>query len=465
MGNKLYTFILFTLFSCCLSAGAQDSTLCNPNFGFSANGAQVSFQAVDVHSNIQHHWNFGDSAQAGFNSNLASAWHTYSHSGSYIVTHVIKDSLGGPCLDSSTRYVTVSISPSCQVSFVAMKDTVDYHIYNFSSSYLSSGGVHDSISWFINDTLAGTAPTLTNHYFADGNYTICVKLTTSTGCEAEQCGQIYVRNTDSVVHTDSCGITASFSYRTDPSDSMHIYFTPAPDSSVYSYLWSFGDGAYSTLRHADHVYAYGGNYTVYLTVTKHNGVDSCQSNFGETVTVAGAPRETCSISFTYTRGSSNPNEITFNALDSTGTDSLTWLVLNITDSLHPVYLFGRTPTYILPDSGCYLILLSAITPTGCQSSSQQTLCADSVPAAARNFISSYPNPAVSQANLSLNLAQDNTIHISVFNSMGNQILTTVVAGNKGINHISLPISNLPKGVYYVQIQYGNEIRRSKIQKL
>ncbi|MES1249341.1 MAG: T9SS type A sorting domain-containing protein, partial [Chitinophaga rupis] len=182
-----------------------------------------------------------------------------------------------------------------------------------------------------------------------------------------------------------------------------------------------------------------------------------------TVYVAG--RDTCKISFTYTKTPSNPYQVTFTAQDSTGLDSLIWQVVNIADSLHSVFLSGHNPTYIFPDSGCYLVLLSAIAPGGCRSSSQQTICTDTIPSNAINFISSYPNPAASQANLNVNLGTDNTIHITVFNSMGNQVLTTVVAGNKGQNHVTLPISNLPTGIYYIQIQYGNEIKRSKIQKL
>lgn len=459
MENKLYTLILFTLFSCFGSARAQDSTLCNPNFGYSVSGSQAAFQAVDTHANVLHFWNFGDTITAGFSSNLSSVYHTYSHSGVYTVTHIIRDSLGGGCIDSTAQSVSVTIPPPCQVYLQAQRDTFDHHIYDFYASYAIVGGVHDSVTWLINDSLVGTGPSLLHYYLSGGTYTVCAVLITSTGCQTEQCQQIVVET------PDSCGIAASFSYTADSSYSRHIYFRPLPDSSSYSYLWDFGDGAYTTVREPDHYYAYGGSYTVTLTVTKHNGADSCQSHIAAAVNVVGPVPETCAISFTYARNPSDPNEITFNALDSAGTDSLTWLVLNLADSLHPVYLSGHTPTYIFPDSGCYLVLLSAVTPTGCQSRAQQTICMDSVPAGSRNFISCYPNPAVSQANLNLNLTRDNTIHITVFNSMGNQVLTTVVAGNKGQNHITLPISNLPIGIYYIQIQYGNETRRSKIQKL
>lgn len=457
MENKLYSCILFLLFSCCLSAGAQDTTLCNANFNVSVSGNQATFQAVDTHGNIQHYWNFGDTTSAGFNSNLSAAYHTYSHSGVYTVIHIIRDSLGGTCFDSSARSVTVNTTPSCTIYLQAQRDTFNAHYYDFYAIIDSSGGVHDSITWFVNDSYAGTGPTLLHYYFSGGLYTVCARLITSTGCMSSQCQQIQVAG------VDSCRLNPSFSYVADSSHPQRIHFTPSPDSSGYSYFWNFGDGYVSADREPVHDYVFGGSYNVSLTVAKHTGMDSCQSTVTEMVYVTGRP--SCSISFTYTRDASNPNEVIFNAVDSAGLDSLTWVIVNLADSLHPVQLYGQMPSYVFPDSGCYWVMLSATTPWGCQRYSQQTICMDSIPSAARNFINSYPNPAAHEANLNFNLTRANTVRITVFNSMGNPVLTTIVAGNMGQNHVALPISNLPRGVYYVQIQSGNETRRSKFQKL
>jgi len=461
MGNKFYPLLLFTLFSGLLSARAQDTTHCNPRFGVGISGSHATFQAIDTQRSIQHYWDFGDSSTAGFNHNLLTVSHTYSHSGTYIVKHIIRDSLGGGCFDSSIQYISVNISPSCQISFQPMRDTVNHHFYNFSASYTISGS-HDSIFWFVNDSLVGTGPTLLHYYFSNGVYTICAKLTTSVGCQAEQCNQISV-GSDSTGNgnTDSCGIHPSFGYVADSSNSQRIHFIPTPDSVAYSYLWDFGDGTSAIGREPYHTYSSGGYYTVTLSVTRHSGVDSCRSTATGTVFVTGVAKDSCKISFTYTRNPSMPNEITFNAQDSTGLDSLTWVVTRMADT---AYLYGHTPTYIFPDSGCYQVLLMMLTPSGCQSSSQQTICTDTI-TTGNNFIASYPNPVVSMTNLNLNLANENIIHISIFNSTGKQVQTSVVAGYKGQNHITLPISNLPTGIYYVQIQYGNETRRSKIQKL
>lgn len=101
--------------------------------------------------------------------------------------------------------------------------------------------IHDSITWYINDSLVGTGPSLLHYYFSGGSYTVCAKLV-SRSCRAENCQQVMVEG------ADSCGISPSFGYVADSSNSSHIYFIPVPDSSAYSYLWSFGDGSFSTVN-------------------------------------------------------------------------------------------------------------------------------------------------------------------------------------------------------------------------
>ena len=41
----------------------------------------------------------------------------------------------------------------------------------------------------------------------------------------------------------------------------------APDTSIVSWLWEFGDGHESTAQNPTHTYASGGTYTAILTVT------------------------------------------------------------------------------------------------------------------------------------------------------------------------------------------------------
>lgn len=59
---------------------------------------------------------------------------------------------------------------------------------------------------------------------------------------------------------------------------MAIVFSSAgsedPDGQIESYWWSFGDGSSSELANPSHTYSVGGNYTVSLTVTDEDGLDT-----------------------------------------------------------------------------------------------------------------------------------------------------------------------------------------------
>ncbi|MHA4808219.1 T9SS type A sorting domain-containing protein [Flavitalea flava] len=458
MENKLYPLFFFFLFTCFQTGNAQDSTICNPRFTVSVTHTTASFQAIDTHAGTLHNWSFGDSAQSGFSSSFSAIQHNYANSGTYLVTHYIKDSLGTVCFDSGSQYISVNVTPACQVSFQSEKDSVNFHIYNFFSSTVNAGGPSDSLFWYVNDTLAGTGPTLLHRYFAVGTFTVCVRLRTGSGCTAQQCSQIYVANPDS----STCIGNPSFGYIVDSSNSQRLRFSPSPDSSKFMYLWDFGDGSSSTARKPAHLFATGGLYLVTLKITRHSHKDSCSVIFSQAVYAV--QRDTCKVSFTYTSHPTQTNKITFHAQNAANLDSVTWTLFRLSDSTVISTLTGNHPSYIFRDPGCYQVIMIALKQKGCTGSSSTVICIDSIPGASNNFIASYPNPVTSLAYLDLDLPANNTIYISIFNSMGNQLSASKVAGTKGRNHISVPTAGLPTGLYYIQIQYGNEIRKSKIQK-
>jgi hypothetical protein len=70
-----------------------------------------------------------------------------------------------------------------------------------------------------------------------------------------------------------------------------------------------------------------------------------------------------------------------------------------------------------------------------------------------------------QAGINVTLTQPAMIHIQVFSSTGKPVSATAVPGLQGVNHLQVPIGKLEAGIYYIQVQYGNENKMSKIQKL
>jgi len=58
---------------------------------------------------------------------------------------------------------------------------------------------------------------------------------------------------------------------------MKVNFTDKSTGSPTSWNWNFGDGANSTQQNPEHTYSTEGNYTVNLTVSKANGMDTKSS--------------------------------------------------------------------------------------------------------------------------------------------------------------------------------------------
>jgi|GEM_PF-4857753 len=332
------------------------------------------------------------------------------------------------------------------------------HYWDFGNGYGS--GVFNHIR------IAGAA------YRSSGTYVIRhIIRDSAAGCYDSSSMSVFVHISQDSIPRDSCGSPVSFSFFADSANRQTIHFIPSPDSVGYGYQWDFGDTTTSLQRTPVHHYSNGPSafYNVTLTVIRSAGTDTCRSVASMLIFVQGSVPDSgsapnCSIHFTYTRNPYRTNEVYFHAQDSSGRDSLVWTITPVSDSLHPVYLTGPSPNYTFPDSGCYIVRLTAIDTLGCQSFDVQQICIDSIPGGG-NLITSYPNPVSDVANIDLTLTRDQSVRISVYNSMGTLVRTKTIAGSGGVNHISLATAGLGKGVYYIQLAYGNEIRRTRIQKL
>lgn len=81
----------------------------------------------------------------------------------------------------------------------------------------------------------------------------------------------------------------------------------------------------------------------------------------------------------------------------------------------------------------------------------------------RSNIRLFPNPAESEFTLLYQSLSARTLHIKLFNSMGTEVQYTSVAYRKNqLRTAKIDISNLPSGLYTVQILDGEELQYSKV---
>lgn len=176
------------------------------------------------------------------------------------------------------------------------------------------------------------------------------------------------------------------------------------------------------------------------------------------------PPDTCTIAFTAVPKDQNPNQYVFTVIDGEAYDSISWTIMGPDSSLAGPYQ-GPGFSYTFPDTGFYSVYVTAEKLSGCLVTNGQYVHIDSVAAPSGNFINSYPNPATTQVTLNVTLDKYTTVDIRVYNSVGGLVSSRSVSGYKGVNQITLPIANLPMGVYYTELEFGGSILRSKFQKL
>ncbi|HEX8577673.1 MAG TPA: T9SS type A sorting domain-containing protein [Flavobacterium sp.] len=76
----------------------------------------------------------------------------------------------------------------------------------------------------------------------------------------------------------------------------------------------------------------------------------------------------------------------------------------------------------------------------------------------------YPNPATNQITLEFNINTSKDTFIEINNILGQSVKKTVNSFPIGVNMMEIDLSELPKGLYFIQLQNDNKISSKKIIK-
>lgn len=155
------------------------------------------------------------------------------------------------CVSSDTVVVNVFRISTDPDTSICAGDSVQLNVYG-------SGG--NSYTWtpitgLSNATIANpmASPIVTTTYY--------VSVTNVAGCV----------DLDSVMVSISSAPTASFNMLAEPGcEGMYVDFTNTSIDGV-DFLWNFNDGETSSEENPTHVFGYGGDYVINLTVTNSNG--------------------------------------------------------------------------------------------------------------------------------------------------------------------------------------------------
>ncbi|MDP5172037.1 MAG: PKD domain-containing protein [Bacteroidia bacterium] len=235
-----------TLFSPSLPAGC---TPFSPTFTDQSTGTTSPVVAWS--------WTFGD----GGVSTAQNPTHTYLVPGIYDVTLTTTDNNG--CVSSFTRQVESLELPNAKFF---SNDTLGCAPQAVSFVDISKGPAPIvSWRWNFGNGMTSTIQNPTLTYANDGRFTVSLIAVDQNGCRDTATRVEYIRLSNpqpnfSLSQPNGC-------------PGMLVKFTDLSlaDTTIVSWLWTFGDGSTSIVRNPSKVYPNPGLYTVSLTVTNVNG--------------------------------------------------------------------------------------------------------------------------------------------------------------------------------------------------
>ena len=251
--------------------------------------------------------------------------------------------------------------------------------------------------------------------------------------------------------------------------------TSSTGPSQNSYFWNFGDGsALSFQQNPVHTYNAPGTYTVQLLL-----IDSlCYDSIAKQVTVPTSLPGNCTASFTKAKDTSTAFGVLLtNTSSSSSTTAYTWYFGDGNSAT------GATPTHTYQNFGSYNVCLVVYDSlSNCVNTFCDTVGLDSngnlksngfsltvvLPNVTsldentlENAVSIFPNPTADQ--IALDLSQiDSAVDIRLFNLSGQEVLEYSRIANQ--SNLIIDLSDHPSGIYFLQVEDGNQRTVKKVIK-
>ena len=292
-------------------------------------------------------WDFGD----GTFSDSVNVIKSFEKAGNYTVKMV---SNNGACVDSVIKTLTVIAKPV--VAFSA-SDTVScaapfsVNFYNQSSgttNFSNNTSAVQTYYWHFGDGTNSNLQSPSHTYTKEGNYTVKLFVTNTSGCTDSLVKTAYVKIKKPVVSINGlpekgCGpLSHKFSSTVNSVE------------PIASYHWNFGDGSYSDSTTPTHVYTSPGAYNITLTYRTADGcIDSIKKMNG--ILVGAKPTANYSA----------------DPLDVCAYQKINFTDKSVGNPDHWVWFFGdggsainQYPSHLYNDTGYFSITLIAIN-NGC----------------------------------------------------------------------------------------------------
>ncbi|MEO0895982.1 MAG: PKD domain-containing protein [Bacteroidota bacterium] len=472
-------------------AGGGGPTNCDASFGFAPDSVSPNtfyfYPLTNLPLTTNYFWDFGD----GNTSTQQSPTHTYNSSGWYHVSLMIADS-ANQCQASSFDTVTVQGGLGCVAAFTFNIGSAGS--VNFFSQ--SNGAAPISHFWNFGDGNTSTQSSPIHTYLASGTYNVSLLTTDNTGCmdtvaasvtvQVPQPGNAVIQG--SVYLPDSSLLINNAVAYLVVMDTVNgqLALNAIDTTSVNQNFYAFNNvfpGNYmvkvallpASAYYTDHLPTYhfsslnwsaANNISVNLTnvwapVFMQAGVNPGGPGFiGGLVSqgankTAGAPLDNIQVNLL----DENDLPIAYAMTDGNGEYGFD----NLPYGTYKVYV-----EIIGVPAETFTVSIDADNPSTDATDFEVTL--DGVNIVTSNSdlmgqqLSIFPNPVSNQLGVEIESTSTDRMEISILDVQGKELMRHDVSVRVGKQLISLPVDNLQKGIFLLQVKQGDKIFLEKFVK-
>jgi PKD repeat protein len=241
----------------------------------------INFNAASSHDPdgtiVSYHWDFGD----GTTGTGVSVSHSYTESGTYVVTLTVTDDDGATDTVNAAKGVLIRTvqpqnqGPSAYFSESAETVYTGENIFFDASDSSDPDGTIISYLWNFGDGNTAVGVETTHAYGDDGTSTVTLTIIDNDGAtDSTTFTKIVLNRPPTALFTENA--TTVKTGETIQFDASH---SSDPDGiiGIVEYFWDFGDETNATGVTPTHAYSENGSYTVTLTVTDDDGASSSES--------------------------------------------------------------------------------------------------------------------------------------------------------------------------------------------
>jgi len=220
-----------------------------------AGNLKVFFTDLSIGTAESWLWDFGD----GMVSTQQNPVHIYENAASY---QVIFKTSGPNCDDTFSRLLQLLQSPACLPDFSYQQNSILEPVIEFTN--LTNGG-NLEFFWDFGDGSTSMETSPVHQFPSSGFYDVTLK-TIGFGCTDSLVKPVEVKAPIPCV--------AEFSFSSESSVALEIFFTNESTGMINSFAWNFGDNSYSNDENPVHTYAEPGSYMVTLRIDAIGCTDS-----------------------------------------------------------------------------------------------------------------------------------------------------------------------------------------------